>query len=313
MLTIHYAVDDAIGNESNSGLNTGVYLNGAAVCVNLIANGPTNFTREHDLSCNDASSQLLTGTNWLYIDAVNLEGSAGLLFSATITTTDIPQLAISSIENAAAYSAELSVAPGGIAAVMGNFLLASSSTAPFGLPWPTNLGGLSVQFGGIPAPLDYAGPAQVNLQVPWELAGSTKAVVTATVGSQTSVAQTVNLAPFSPGLFSMNAQGSGQGAILNSQYVLVDSSNPASVGDAIQIYCTGLGAVTNQPATGALAPFSPLAQTPTVPVVTIGGTSAKVLYSGLAPGTVGLYQVNAQIPTGIVTGPAVSVAVSIGG
>jgi uncharacterized protein (TIGR03437 family) len=170
-----------------------------------------------------------------------------------------------------------------------------------------------MQFSGIPAPLYYASAAQVNLQVPWELAGRTQVPVTVTVGSQTSSPQTVNVAPFSPGLFSMNAQGSGQGAILDSQYRLVDSSNPASVGDVVQIYCTGLGAVTNQPATGTAASASPLSRTTAAPTVTIGGVSAPVLFSGLAPDNVGLYQVNAQVPAGIVTGPAVSLAVSVGG
>jgi uncharacterized protein (TIGR03437 family) len=308
VLDFHYAVDDALGSQ----VNGGIYLNGAAVCANLIANGSADFTQEHLLTCNDVGSHLRTGTNWLYIDAVNLEGPAGLLFSATITTA-IPQLMISGIGNSAAYSPGSSVAPGSIATVMGSFLSVSTSIAPPGQPWPTSLAGLSMSFGGIQAPLYYVSPAQVNLQVPWELGANTNTIATATIGAQASASQTLYLAPFSPGLFSMNAEGNGQGAILNSQYLLVDSSNPASLGDVIQIYCTGLGAVTNQPATGALTPVSPLSKTTTTPVVTIGGAAAPVLFSGLAPGTVGLYQIDAQIPTGIATGPAVPVMVSSGG
>jgi uncharacterized protein (TIGR03437 family) len=264
------------------------------------------------VSVNPANLGLGTYNGTIIVSGANgVAGTVTLNVSLTVTGP-LPTINPGGLVNAASNSSG-PVAPGSIAAVMGSFPLASSSTAPSGPPWPTNLGGLSIQFDGIPAPIYYASASQVNLQVPWELTGSTQVPVTATVGTQTSSPQTTNLAPFSPGLFSMNAQGSGQGAILNLQYLLVDSSNPASVGDVIQIYCTGLGAVTNQPASGALAPVSPLAQTTTPPVVTIGGTSAKVLYSGLAPGAIGLYQLDAQIPTGILTGPAVPVMVSLGG
>jgi uncharacterized protein (TIGR03437 family) len=82
----------------------------------------------------------------------------------------------------------------------------------------------------------------------------------------------------------MNGQGIGQGAILDTSYRLVDSSNPASAGSAIlQIYCTGLGAVTYQPPSGS-PPGGQLSQTTTTPTVTIGGVQAQVLFSGLAPG-----------------------------
>src|ERR1035441_7861042 len=119
-----------------------------------------------------------------------------------------------------------------------------------GAPWPTSLGGLSMQFGGTKAPLYYVSSGQVNLLVPWELANQSQASLAATVNGQTSTAQTVSLAAFSPGIFSMNGQGTGQGAIVDAiSGRLLDSSNPAIVGSTyVSIYCTGLGPVTNQPA-----------------------------------------------------------------
>jgi uncharacterized protein (TIGR03437 family) len=123
----------------------------------------------------------------------------------------------------------------------------------------------------------------------------------------------VNLAGFAPAIFTMNSQGTGQGAILDSSYHLVDSSNPATDGTTtILIYCTGLGPVTNQPATGSPAPSSPLAKTTAPPTVTIGGTPASVSFSGLAPGYVGLYQVNALVLSAP-PGEGVPVTISIGG
>ena len=50
-----------------------------------------------------------------------------------------------------------------------------------------------------------------------------------------------------------------------------------------------------------------------MPIVTIGGLQANVTFSGLAPGYVGLYQVNAQVPAGVAVGTAVPVTISMGG
>jgi uncharacterized protein (TIGR03437 family) len=219
------------------------------------------------------------------------------------------------ILNAASYAVGSPVAPGSIVAVYGTFPLKSPSEAP-GAPWPTSLGGLSMQFaGGTEAPLYYVSSGQVNLLVPWELAGQSQTSLTATMNGQSSPAQTVSLSAYSPGIFSMNGQGTGQGAVVDAiSGRLLDSSNPAIVGSTyVSIYCTGLGPVTNQPSGGAASPSSPLAQTTTLPTVTIGGANAPVLFSGLAPGFVGEYQVNAQVPFTSTTGAAVPVAISIGG
>jgi uncharacterized protein (TIGR03437 family) len=93
----------------------------------------------------------------------------------------------------------------------------------------------------------------------------------------------------------------------------VGASRPARTGEFLSIYCTGLGQVTNSPGAGNPALTSPLSQTQSTPLVTIGGVTAKVQFSGLAPGFAGLYQVNVQVPDGISPGEAVPVVVTIGG
>jgi uncharacterized protein (TIGR03437 family) len=100
---------------------------------------------------------------------------------------------------------------------------------------------------------------------------------------------------------------------VDSHANLVTSSNPAIAGSVIQIYCTGLGMVTNPPATGAAASSTSLSYTVTQSTVTIGGVDAPVLFSGLAPGTVGEYQVNVQVPPGVNSGSAVALVLSMGG
>jgi uncharacterized protein (TIGR03437 family) len=226
-----------------------------------------------------------------------------------------PSFTPSGVLNAASYAIGSPVAPGSIAAVYGTFLLSAPSQAT-GAPLPTSLGGLSMQFSnGVEAPLFYASGGQVNLQVPWEVAGQSHVPVTAIVNGQPSAVETVALSPFAPGIFSMNGQGTGQGAILDASYRLVDASNPAVPGSTVLlIYCTGLGAVTNQPPTGSPALSDPLSWTTTNPTVTIGGVpSSNVSFYGLAPGAVGEYQVNALVPAAAATGTAVPVVISIGG
>jgi uncharacterized protein (TIGR03437 family) len=175
------------------------------------------------------------------------------------------------------------------------------------------LAGLSLKFAdGFPVPLLFVSATQVNIQVPWELTGETAALLTALIGGLASAGQNVNLAPFAPGIFAVNGQGYGQGTILDASYRLVDATNPTTPGAIVQIYCTGLGAVTNQPATGAPAPNDPLAMTINLPRVMIGNAPAEVQFSGLAPGYAGLYQVNAEVPAEAARGVAVSVTILVG-
>jgi len=214
--------------------------------------------------------------------------------------------------NAASSATESPVAAGSLATVYGQFFLDGLQTAS-GTPLPHSLGGLALQFGsGLEAPMYAVTGQQANFQVPWELEGQSQASLSVVVNSQTSAAVTMSLAPFAPGIFSINGQGTGQGAVLDTLNRLVDSSAPAPRGSAIQIFCTGLGAVSNQPASGSPAPSVPLASTITLPTVVIGGASATVLFAGLTPGAVGLYQVNALVPADSTQGPAVPVAIGMG-
>ena len=221
-----------------------------------------------------------------------------------------------SIVNAARYAP--TVAAGSIASAFGSNLSIGTESSAGANPLPFTLASSSFQIGGQAVPLFYASPSQVNLQIPWELAGQTQASVTATVGGVASNQQTMSLAPFAPGIFTLNGAGTGQGAVLirgTAQLAAplsVPGSRPARPGEFIEIYGTGLGAVSNQPTTGAAAQASPLSLTSTTPTVTIGGVFAQVSFSGLAPGAVGLYQVNVQVPGGAPAGDAVPVVISIG-
>lgn len=218
------------------------------------------------------------------------------------------------------------LAPGTIAAIFGTALDngTNNSFSSFGTNGEllTTLGGASVTFNGISAPMFSAFPGQLNVQIPEGLGTASSAMVVVTVGGQSSAPQTVPLGSFSPGLFSTNQKGTGQGAIQianTSTYAAASGSISGSAsravkpGEFITIYCTGLGAVSNPPAAGTAASSNPLSHTLTTPRVTIGGEAASVSFAGLSPGYVGLYQVNAQIPADASGGNTVAVQLSIGG
>jgi len=260
------------------------------------------------LAQNSWGSPKLTPTFATFSSVMNAVGDTPDWASALT-----PAISPGGIVNAASYALGAAVSPGSIVSVFGSFPLYAPAQAS-SLPLPPSLVGVSVNAGGgFAAPLFFAAGTQVNVQIPWELAGQSQATLTATAWGVTGAAQTVKLGPFSPGIFSMNGQGSGQGAIQDTSYRLVDSSNPAAAGSLVVIYCTGLGAVTNQPPTGSPAPMSPFAETTTNPTVVIGGALAGVRFSGLAPGLVGVYQVNAVVPYGSATGDSVPVTIAIGG
>jgi uncharacterized protein (TIGR03437 family) len=222
---------------------------------------------------------------------------------------DSGEFYLRSFQNAASFSG--SATPGSIVSVFGNFPISGPIWAS-SLPIATTLGGLSFDFGGGNlAPLFYADAGQVNMQIPWDLAGQSQATVTGhAIGPISQQITTVPLATYNPGLFWTKGT---QGAILDANNHLVDDSNPAKAGAVIQIFCTGLGPVTNQPPAGVPSPSKPLAETTTQPIVWIGGVQAEVHFSGLTPGSVGLYQVNTTIPKGSGDSSFVPVSMSIGG
>ena len=201
----------------------------------------------------------------------------------------------------AATEPNSAIAPGAIVTIFGTDL-ASDTEVASEVPLPTMLGETSVTFNGIAAPLFFVSGTQINAQVPFELvAGAGLVMVQVTRGGETSTAQPIAIAAVSPGIFTQNEQGTGPGAILHAaDFQPVTESNPAQTGEFLLIFCTGLGPVQPEVPSGNVAPGTePLARTANTPMVNIGGIPAEVVYSGLAPGFVGLYQVNVKVPLGL--------------
>jgi uncharacterized protein (TIGR03437 family) len=202
------------------------------------------------------------------------------------------------------------IAPGGLITVYG-VNLADGVGQSNGLPYPQQLNGAQVLLGNQPLPILYTSTGQLNVQVPYTVPVNTQYQLTVQHGNTLSVPQSLVVAEAQPGIFTVNQQGTGQGSIVKSDEVtLAQPGTPASVGEVVVIYCTGLGAV--KPAVTAGTP-APLTDTVNPVTVTIGGKTAQVLFSGLTPGYAGLYQVNAVVPSGITTGDAVPVVLGVAG
>ena len=234
-------------------------------------------------------------------DLVNLVRSSNLTAAQTRLAFAPPVLNNGGTVNNASWAAGKPVAPGSLVSIFGTGLAGTNQTV--------------LTLGGVPVPIIHALPLQIDAQIPWELAGQSQAQLTIVTDNLTGNTVSVPLATYSPGVYSVNGSGTGQGAILiNGTTTLAAPGTPAHRGtDYIDIYATGLGPVSNQPASGVPMPSSPYAQTTSAVTVSIGGAPAPVAFAGLAPGWIGLYQVNLQVPAGAPAGDAVPVALSVGG
>jgi uncharacterized protein (TIGR03437 family) len=228
-------------------------------------------------------------------------------------------------------------APGQILAAFGtgfptttNLSAASGST-----PLPTQLGGVSVRVNGILAPLFFAGVGggigagafQVNYQLPYEIPAGAAFVEVLHNGTLVA-SENLTVSAAAPGVFTFALNGSGQAVALNQDFsrngdaTKIPNAKPEARGRYVIVYANGQGGQFLNPSTGQaitlgsglIAPASGLLYaTSTTPSVTIGGVSATVNFSGLAPGFVGLWQINVLIPGNAPTGNTVPLIVSTGG
>jgi uncharacterized protein (TIGR03437 family) len=164
------------------------------------------------------------------------------------------------------------------------------------------LAGAEVRFDGLPAPLLYAQATQLNVQVPYAVAGRERTHVEALYNGKSAGTLDLAVVPATPALFPVVVNQSGE---LNSE------TAAASRGTVITLFATGEGLsngtnVSGQPAS---APYSP----PKLPIsVTIAGISADILFVGGAPGSIGTLQINTRVPGGFVPAGPVSVELQVG-
>src|SRR5579863_8288527 len=216
----------------------------------------------------NGAATALSSANAAAVGQVTTNGSnVGIEYSSVPVATAPPVANSGGVLNDAGFAVGAPVAPGSIASV-------------FGSGFGSTPAGVTVLMGGIAAPLFGVYGTQINFQVPWQLIGQTLTTLSVTSGDLTSAPITVPVASTAPGIFLLNTVN--QAAVLVANTVAIAApvgifpgSRPAKQGEYISIYCTGLGAVGSQPATGAPAGSNPISQTPIgVVTVSIGGVNA---------------------------------------
>ncbi len=238
-------------------------------------------------------------------DQIITATSGGLSIEFDGYARNYPTISTGGVGNAAPSVPGQGLAPGSYISIYGSDL--ADTTATYSTPsLPVSLASVSVSFDGgglsLPGHIHFVSPGQVNVQIPWEFQGQTSVQMKVTLHLDyylSSFLYTVPLATYSPGVFGV-----------------VDASTGAigttTRGNTVLIFMNGLGPVNATPASGDPTTSQSYVTTNATPTVTIGNSSAQVMFSGLAPGFVGLYQVNAVIPAGAPTGNQ-PLVVTIGG
>ena len=182
----------------------------------------------------------------------------------------------SAIVNAASFGSRIGA--GTIISIFGNGLPLRAST------------GSSVEIDGQALPIFFSNGFQLNTAIPQGIsAGSVNLNIRSTYGEAST---RIEISDQAPAIFLVNARGSA--ALLNQDSSLNSPSNPAVRGQAAVLFATGLGAVTAQ--------SSGLSTTNAPVLVVVNGRELTPFFSGLAPGFIGLYQVNFTLPANLPPG-----------
>jgi uncharacterized protein (TIGR03437 family) len=249
-----------------------------------------------------------------------LVGSAGLR-GTVAANASTPIVSPGGVVSAAsvAVGGPLPIAPGEFISIFGSNFTAAGASGAATPAYPVKLVNVQAMLGGEAMPLQVAAGTQINAVVPYDApVGSTQQVMVQWNGVSQSALEPVVIAAAQPSIFTQNQTGSGAGAILTVNATtgavsLNSPSAPASAGDVLEVYCTGLGAVDPPVPAGQAAPLDKVSQTVNTVTATLGGQTAMVQFTGLAPGYAGLYQVNVMVPAGLTPGSAVPLVLSEAG
>jgi uncharacterized protein (TIGR03437 family) len=151
----------------------------------------------------------------------------------------------------------------------------------------------------VASPLLFASKQQVNGQMPYGLK-SAQVRIRVRNPSGVSLEQTVPIQAQSPRLYTAKMDGKGDAIVLHTDYTAVSKQARLKPGETGILYGTGFGDVTPAQASGSPArdgtPGNPVRNVKSVVELEVGGKPAHVAFAGVAPGFVGLHQMNFVMP-----------------
>ena len=218
---------------------------------------------------------------------------------------------ITSVASAADGSSQ--VAPGGLISVFGT-QMSPVNVATQQIPLPTALGESCITVNGVPIPVLFVSSTQINGQLPFTVDGNATMVLRTPGG----ISNNFNLViqDNAPSIFLSGTAGPETGlatVVRGDDNQLVTPSNPIHPKDPIVIYLTGLGVTAPSIPAGTALASGALSSAIVSPVVTLGGAGMSVSYAGLAPGQVGVYQINTQAPANAPQGLSIPLTITQGG
>ena len=271
---------------------------------------PTSGTTPATLTLTVNPANLSVGQ---YSATVSLNSGGGNPTVGVVLTVSAPLPTVAEVHNGASNLSG-PVSPGLIVVMTGTGL-GPDKLVSFNLNGnrlTTQLASTRVLIAGLESPVVYTSATQVAAIVPYAVAGRANVTVQVEYLGQRSNAVTVQMAATAPGVFTLNASGTGPGAILNQDYSVNSDGNPAAVNTIIQVFATGEGQTIPAGVDGKLADDpNALAKPVQTVTATINDVPVEVTYFGAAPGLVaGVLQVNVRIAPGVSSGELV---LTIGG
>ena len=281
-------------------------------CGNIIAdgnvtaqfsNGDPPLTLAPDPTASGQYSVTWTPVNPVTELTITLNASGPQLNQTSIqvlggvTSTPYPILAQNSTVNNFYQLGGAPLAPGTIVAIYGTSLAPGTQSA--GNQLTTELNGTSVIIGGELAPLFFVSPTQINAQLPTDLVPNQQYQVLVYSDGAYSSPDTITIDAASPGVSHLT---NGQAIAQHQDFSSVTADSPAKPGEYLVIYLAGMGLTDTPVDAGTPSPSSPLDSVTIPPTVTLDGESVSTQFAGLAPGMVGIYQINFQVPSDAKTG-----------
>jgi uncharacterized protein (TIGR03437 family) len=294
---IDVTVVDDCGNPLVDGSVTVSFSSGdPALALESLHNGSWSATWN---ATHSASSVTITAQAQEVQPALTGSAAIGGTLQPNTATPSVPSGGVVGIFSAGPNQP---LAPGGYATIYGSNLSQGTNVATK-VPFGVQLGGTSVILGGKQLPLSYTSGGQVNVVVPYDVPVNTTQQLVVQNGQAISIPQAVVIAAAQPTILSPN--GVAYIYVQGPDGTALPPDSAVKAGDTITLYCSGLGAVNPPVTAGSPASTSTLSNTVNPVTAMIGQTPATVLFAGLAPGWVQLYQVNVRIPSGLPSGKAV--------